>query len=229
MNKRGISIVEIVVSITLISLVIIFLIIMLTNLKSHDTSAKEESSLLVSKSVIIQAIQADLMDYKLIGIQNCVHDESTYGGHGGLTTRFRAVSGSNQGNSLLSGSRAGRCIRFNFDIAENSERFGFLVQYFYYNCPDSGCKPIQVVGYMRGSKRVLRKFDKKQPEVFEGTGVVTRTINGTHNAITIKLPLVSDSGNNYDIKISHAFNLPAGGNFAYGCASYGFTCTQRNT
>ncbi len=70
MNKRGMTIAEIIISVTLIAIVIIFLMRLLTTIRYEESFSNYEKANSVSRSEIIKAIQTDLMAYNLFDLKD---------------------------------------------------------------------------------------------------------------------------------------------------------------
>ena len=70
MKNRGMTLAEIIISVTLISIVLIFLMRLLTTLRYEDSFSSYEKSNSVNRSEIIKTIQTDLMAYKLFDLKD---------------------------------------------------------------------------------------------------------------------------------------------------------------
>ena len=70
MNKRGMTLAEIIISVTLISIVIIFLMRLLTTIRYEENFSNYEKANSVNCSEIIKEIQSDLMAYNLFDFKD---------------------------------------------------------------------------------------------------------------------------------------------------------------
>ena len=84
MNKRGMTLAEIIVSVTLISIVLIFLMRLLTTLRYEQNFSSYEKGNSVARSEIIKAVQADLLAYTLFDLK----DESNGAGNNKAVLHF---------------------------------------------------------------------------------------------------------------------------------------------
>lgn len=71
LNNKGITLVEIIISIALISLVLIFLFSLLVNVNDINKEADVNSTYLINKALILKNIEEDLRDKKKITIRPC--------------------------------------------------------------------------------------------------------------------------------------------------------------
>ena len=79
--------------ITIISIVLIFLSILLIDVKDINDNSKENSTYLLNKALITKIIEEDLMEYKRIKISSCgVEIKSIYSGYNvdGLDDKLKA-------------------------------------------------------------------------------------------------------------------------------------------
>lgn len=84
MNKRGMTLAEIIVSVTLISIVLIFLMRLLTTLRYEQNFSSYEKGNSVARAEIIKAVQADLLAYNLFDLK----DESNSAGNNKAVLHF---------------------------------------------------------------------------------------------------------------------------------------------
>ena len=71
LNNKGITLVEIIISIALISIVLIFLFSLLITVNDMNTNSKVNSSYLVNKALIIKNIEEDLKDATKAIVRDC--------------------------------------------------------------------------------------------------------------------------------------------------------------
>ena len=78
--NRGITLVEIIVSLALISSIMIFMFSILSDIKNDNKFIESRSLIANTKSVVTQVIQNDFLEYDLIGLKSvpCDHSEKCY-------------------------------------------------------------------------------------------------------------------------------------------------------
>lgn len=109
LNNKGMSLIEIIISITLISMVLIFIFSLLVNVKDINTQSELNSTYLIKKALMISDIEDDLMDSTKIVIGKCSSTDATgtkYGVHA-----FHATY-ANEFASFTNEKKAGMCIQF---------------------------------------------------------------------------------------------------------------------
>ncbi len=74
LNNKGLSLIEILVSITLISTILVFLVQLLNNLESETANNNFAYDNQLNRAEIIKTIEDDLLNNNLIGITNNSHD-----------------------------------------------------------------------------------------------------------------------------------------------------------
>lgn len=74
LNNKGLSLIEILVSITLISTILVFLVQLLNNLENETTNNNFAYDNQLNRAEIIKTIEDDLDNNNLIGISNNSHD-----------------------------------------------------------------------------------------------------------------------------------------------------------
>ncbi|MBO4245953.1 MAG: prepilin-type N-terminal cleavage/methylation domain-containing protein [Bacilli bacterium] len=70
MNNKGMTLAEIIVSVALISIVLIFLMKLLTTLRYDENFTNYEKNNAINRSEIIKAVQTDLMTYQLFDLKD---------------------------------------------------------------------------------------------------------------------------------------------------------------
>lgn len=70
MKKNGMTLTEVILAVALISLVMIFVFNILVDLRQEETFSAYKASDQINRSIIIKRIQDDLLDRKLVGIEN---------------------------------------------------------------------------------------------------------------------------------------------------------------
>ncbi|MDD2505316.1 MAG: hypothetical protein PHF21_03480, partial [Bacilli bacterium] len=70
-NNKGMTIVEIIISVTLVSIVLILLLSVLITVRGEDERGKATSDLLMNQALITKEIENDFINLDLIGIATC--------------------------------------------------------------------------------------------------------------------------------------------------------------
>lgn len=164
-NNKGMTLVEIIISIALIAIVLLFLFMLLVTVNDINTESEVNSSYLINKSLILKNIEEDLSDSKVqsVKINKCDITEF-YEGYGG-TGYFSKEE--------LKEDEANMCIQLRYTLTDpenagstiNSD--AYLGIYYYKN------KDSYVISYIHGTikaTRLLEKYEKYN--VDENTGEI---------------------------------------------------------
>lgn len=190
-NNKGMSLVEIIVSVTLISMVIILLLSVLITVRNEDERGKVLSTLLMNQAVITKELEADFINLGLIGVASC-DDGAT------RPDRKDTVLSVIPASASLRTLAKGNCLKLIFNPSSTSENTGYLLSYSY---GFSDTEQINVVGYRRGDKKVLRETSN----LFEGFGTLKNSCVSTSCTLRIDLPVLSDEGDDYGIHLSYLY------------------------
>lgn len=74
-NSSGMTIVEVLVSVIIISLVMGVLFALLLQIQKASTDVKKKSSLLISQNVVTKAIEKDMIEIGVKSISKCTFDQ----------------------------------------------------------------------------------------------------------------------------------------------------------
>jgi len=232
MNNKGITLIEIIISIVLISIVLIFLFSLLITVNDINYESEVNSTYLINKSLILKNIEEDLDKAKNITLDSCnIYDPDFYPAYPNNNTDpnyFKKTSGSYDINLTYK-----KCLKFNYEIEElnpsdpsnpiTKNSSAYLGIYYYKN------KESYVISYVHGtlkSTRILPKFEdyeynRKSLEISNSTNEFTtwkhnnNDINpsylvsgkelttGFHN---IYIPLLGEDGKDYSLNISYYQN-----------------------
>lgn len=209
MNKKGMTLVEIIISIALISIVLIFLFSLLVNVRDINSSSEVNTTYLINKALILKNIEEDLSkkENTETTVKKC-DITNLYSNYG------------NDGDSYFNNNdvnKANECIEFNFggsDIA----RLGI----YYYKNKDS-----YVISYIHDSIKATRllpdfaKFNVSESKIKNNfdikysnstnyncilTGNNTNCSTTTNNDKIfhkIEIPIIGDDEKDYSILISY--------------------------
>ena len=181
LNNKGITLVEIIISVVLISIVLVFLFSLLIQVNNENADNEVKSSYLVNQSTFIKQIEEDFLDYKLVNGANC-----TYSTTSGETTKdiLRLPR--------LKESKI-KCIKFSFDP---SSKYTYAYLFLYKRNDDK-----YILSYYRGDFKQsveLEDFDWDY-----NSGYATDKKNTTTHK-TYSLPIVGPDYNDYSINLSYA-------------------------
>ncbi len=200
LNKRGITLVEIIISIALISIVLIFLFSLLVDVKDMNDEADLNSTYLINKSLMLKNIEEDLDKVNSLTLNTCQIND--------FYTAYNTYW-----DGLEDKQKAKECIKFTFDDNTN----GFLGIYYYQD------KSSYVISYIHGNKkatRLLPEFDKYNVDdnenIKSGFEIKYSNSDGTTNEIItsekilgknifhkIEIPIIGSDGKDYSILISY--------------------------
>lgn len=209
MNKKGMTLVEIIISIALISIVLIFLFSLLVNVRDINSSSEVNTTYLINKALILKNIEEDLSkkENTETTVKKC-DITNLYSNYG------------NDGDSYFNNNdvnKANECIEFNFggsDIA----RLGI----YYYKNKDS-----YVISYIHDSIKATRllpdfaKFNVSESKIknnfdikYSNSTNYNCILTGNNNNCStttnndkifhkIEIPIIGDDEKDYSILISY--------------------------
>lgn len=202
-NNKGISLVEIIISITLISMIIVFLLSVLITVRYEDQTSKELSKLKLNQALITKEIHTDFIERELMAVESC-QDASLRS----LDTVRSIIKSPNNSLNITGGSN---CLKFIYNSEKGEDNVGYLLNYTY---SYTHGEKIHVTGYHRGNKSIVRETDN--PASKEGTAKVN--CSGALCVVTINLPIIADNGDDYGINLSYISRN--GFNYTLGTSSY---------
>ncbi len=206
LNKKGITLVEIIISIALISIVLIFLFNLLVDVKDMNDEASINSDYLINKALILKNIEEDLDKADSLKLNTCEINDfyKTYNTYK---------------DSLEDKQKASECIKFIFN--DDNSNVAHLGIYYYKN------KNSYVISYIHGNTkatRLLPEFEKYNVDdsgniksgfeiKYSNSSGPTKLYNEI-NAITldkdifhkIEIPIIGSDGKDYSILISYYKN-----------------------
>ena len=186
-NKKGITIVEIIVSIALISVVLIVLFRLLILLRNNSAITENKSAFLLNQSLITEAI-SDKFNEK--GVTN--NPVKTIASDH-VTLELTESNVSIEINSIT--CTYSRII--DIDVYEDK-----LESYEKYNTSTSGCSSFTKTIINRNMpNNGIYKLDDIEVE----TNCISTTSNNSNNIFTIRIPVYDKKNNSYDILVSSTF------------------------
>lgn len=147
LNNKGFSLLEMLVSISILSIVIVFMMHLFANIRNVYTSNREEFEYEIIKSKVIKAISDDLNDSKLIRYEKNSNKKVTlYFENGNKTIEIndnniryydneneylneKLPDGSIVGNILISGSNF---VKISIPVGNNFKRYDINIYEVYY-------------------------------------------------------------------------------------------------
>lgn len=185
MNKKGMTIVEIIVSVSLVSIVLVFLFNIIITVNNSNAKMKNKSNLLINKGIIIKEVENDFLSLGLNGIKYCTSTELTE-----TDLKKRIIPSGTETNSNF------YCLKLEYKLAPNEP--GYLI--YYKQSVDN------IIGYIRGTKRILRHTT----QIPTGEdGIVKKWCYNTRAKyscfVNINMPVIGDNGENYSIDLSYYY------------------------
>ena len=206
LNKKGITLVEIIISIALISIVLVFLFSLLVNVKDMNDEAEVNSTYLINKSLILKNIESDLENIgddgltisETCGIKADIYSE--YDINDSYLLKDNELSLTPREKTKIKRLRnASKCLKLS-GFSDGTE--AVLGIYYYKN------KESYVISYIHGNVKATREL----PE-FEKYNV--KSVGGLKNSFVlgypniyddfykIEIPIIGSDGKDYSIIISY--------------------------
>lgn len=226
MNKKGITLIEIIISIVLISIVLILLFSLLISVQDINYESRVNSTYLINKSLMIKNIEEDFDKANTIHIDKCkIEEDDFYKGYGksvGTEHYFPQLSGGGDDPIYT----ANNCLKFIYNKGTTDQSVAFLGIYYY------NSKKMYVISYVHGthkSTRTLPEFETIPANLhslennkwlhndleinntyFEGgcspnTSNCNLTNDKFHN---IYIPIMGSDGKDYSLNISYYKETP---------------------
>lgn len=218
LNKKGITLVEIIISIALISIVLIFLFSLLVDVKDMNDEASINSDYLINKALILKNIEEDLDETTSLKISTCEINDfyTTYPKMVNITsTTPYFVKEANEDADVIKKRQASECIKFIFN--DDNSNVAHLGIYYYKN------KDSYVISYIHGNTkatRLLPEFEKynvnENGKIKDGFKIKYSNSNGNTNELItgekvlnknifhkIEIPIIGSDGKDYSILISY--------------------------
>lgn len=222
LNKKGMTLVEIIISIALISIVLIFLFSLLVDVKDMNDEASINSDYLINKALMLKNIEEDLDKANTeLKINTCEINDfyTTYPTietiNGGDYSYFQQSS--DKSDSDVQKRLASECIKFTFD--NDDSKVAHLGIYYYKN------KNSYVISYIHGNTKATRllpefeKYNVKDGKIkdefkikYSNSDNTTDTTNvpitgemrlGNNIFHKIEIPIIGSDGKDYSILISY--------------------------
>lgn len=210
-NNKGMTIIEMLISLIIISLVIALLFNMLIQVRNEDVSNQIQSVFLINQSSFIKEIEEDMLDFGVKNVTTCTLDEA------------------NIKNTVIAPGYQDRykCLKIEYDIDYGEDDTAFLMVYKAYSKFTSKTNGIDesiswVIQYVRGhyerrdintgnyildSWKNETQIMKQYPDELsvDETPYMLYTNTLGINAASLIVPIVNSTNEHYDINLSFTF------------------------
>ena len=195
MNKKGITLIEIIISIVLISIVLIFLFSLLITVNDINKESEVNSTYLINKSLILKNIEKDLKSNNNVSVTTNCDIEYIYSEY-----TENVINNSGLDEHL----KASKCVIFNIVSDPDPAYLGV----YYYDKKSS-----YVISYIHGDTKATRtipdfeKVSKNLEMEWKYNGSLfsgEQMFDGGFHLITI--PIIGPDGKDYSINISYYNN-----------------------
>lgn len=209
--NRGVTIVEILLSVCIIGIVLLLLFGMLLQVRNEDKNNNIQSNFIINQSTFIKNIEEDIANYGVKAISNCTFSDVNI----------------NSGTVVSGYQEDYKCLRIEYGADYLKDNVGYLLIYRYYSKYDiqgtsyKGKDPKWVIKYARGyysscpsgtpsntSWKEEISIMKEMPadiNLNEEPYVLYTAQKTGMNAGSIVLPIVTLEGEHYDINLSFTF------------------------
>ena len=176
MNNKGFTLVEIIVSISLVSIVMIFLFQIITTIKNIYDKQNNKNDTKITVSVITREVERDLSSFGLVGVPTKTCDMTN-------------------NNIIPSTATNVKCIKLIYDGNNVKNNEGYIVYY-----QNNGK---YFLGYKRGKGNIIETQTVREITVApkEDVNIITKE-NSDMASLKITLP-VRDINDNYDLVINY--------------------------
>ena len=176
MNKKGFTLVEIIVSISLVSVVMIFLFQIITTIKNIYDKQNNKNDIKITVAVITREVERDLSSFGLVGVPTKTCDMTN-------------------NNIIPSTATNVKCIKLIYDGNNVKNNEGYIVYY-----QNNGK---YFLGYKRGKDNIIETQTVREINVApkEDIDIISKE-NSDTASLKITLP-VRDNNDNYDLVINY--------------------------
>lgn len=250
-NNKGMTIIEILLSIVIIGIVLILLFTLLSQVKHEDKDNNIQSNFIINQSTFIKSIEEDIVNYGVKSISSCNLSDANI-------SSYTVVTGDEENF---------KCLRIEYAADYIKDNIGYIMIYNYYTNYDlvngmyQGKDSSWAMQYVRGSYHdtclpgilpnktkwvnatTLMKEIPSEVDLEQKPYVLYTAMSGnTTNAASIVIPIVNLDGEHYDINLSFTFkgnqkfkcydklrvngNLVGDTSFTCNCSSGDSLCNQ---
>ncbi len=211
-NNKGMTIIEILISVVIISLCLTLLFSLLIQVRNEENNNNIQSSFLINQASFTRQIEEDIVNYGIKAITSCEI------GAAGVNTE---VIGKGHENDF-------KCIKIHYAADYIKDNVGFILIYNYYKTYDYedghlvGKDAAWSVSYQRGMYRTcgnnrqpvnstwqhattLMRELPSEVDLHDTPYVLYTATTGT-NAASLVIPIVNLEGEHYDLNLAFTFN-----------------------
>lgn len=221
-DNRGMTIIEILVSICMIGLVLLLLFSMLAQIRHEDSNNNIQSNFIINQSTFIKAIEEDIVNYGVVSVSPCSLADANI-------SSYTVVTGDEENF---------KCLRIEYGADYIKDKIGYLMIYNYYTAYDlvngryQGKDPSWMIQYVRGNYRgactsnnmpnrstwengtsVMKQIPSEVDLAQKPYLLYTAMSGSNKNAASLVIPIVNMEGEHYDINLSFTFT----GNQGFKC------------
>lgn len=213
-NNKGMTLVEIIISIALISIVLLFLFMLLVTVNDINQESEVNSTYLVNKALILKNIEEELSKTESIYLSSCNVKTDIYTNYGNGTTYF-TYEDNDTSRTDLNKLKAKECLKINYNDGTPDAKIGI----YYYKKQNS-----YVISYIHDNikaTRLLPEFEKYNVnsdgdfddnfkmkyinangaiKYYSDLGTASTSTSGFHQ---IKIPIIGTDEKDYTIIISY--------------------------
>ncbi|MCI6931729.1 MAG: prepilin-type N-terminal cleavage/methylation domain-containing protein [Tenericutes bacterium] len=176
MNKKGFTLVEIIVSISLVSVVMIFLFQIITTIKNIYDKQNNKNDIKITVAVITREVERDLSSFGLVEVPTKTCDMTN-------------------NNIIPSTATNVKCIKLIYDGNNVKNNEGYIVYY-----QNNGK---YFLGYKRGKDNIIETQTVREINVAPKEDIdIINKVNSDMASLKITLP-VRDNNDNYDLVINY--------------------------
>lgn len=225
MNKynKGVTIIEIIISVAIISIVLILMFTLLISIRHEDTSNNVQSNFVINQASFVKTIEEDIISYGVKSISPCTLADVN------ITSTVR--SGYEDKYT---------CLRIEYNADYIKDKIGFLMIYNYYTKYEKqgdtvvGTESEWMIQYVRGSYEKCIKGQEPTRSTWKNKTTIMRSMpeevdlnqvpyvlytvlnEPLTNAASLVIPIVTLDGIHYDFNLSFTFK----GNNSFICDNY---------
>ena len=216
-NNKGMTLVEIIISIALISIVLLFLFMLLVTVNDINTESEVNSNYLINKSLILKNIEDELSNASSITLSTCDVKNDIFNNYGVSPSPYFTYEGESIPQDKL---KANKCIKISYNDGSEIAKIGV---YYYKN------KNSYVISYIHGTVKATRLLPDFEKYNVTGTDLKNdfqikignssankcgSNLSGCSNASnvfsTITIPIIGPDEKDYSIIISYYGTISIG-------------------
>ena len=241
-DSKGMTIVEVLVSVVIISLIMGVLFTLLLQVQKINSDTSKRSSILLAQNVVTKAIERDMIEIGVKAISNCTFDQ--FGFNGSVID-----STENDGELIYNYE----CIRIEYNQSYDMSDVGYLMVYKQSSSQDD---PAWVLRYGRG---YYNECEKNSVPIYSNWKETYSVVQKLDSDVDLKImpnnnevsysakyesgkkyseqkmnsgklfvPLQDENGYNYNIDLSFSFRLYSTNNETVSDTNVNFICDDSN-